>query len=175
MKFNRVLLKLSGEALMGENQFGIDNKKLDTYAKEIKTAHARGIEIEAGSTYVYTKDWIPDRAGTMWIEFQIINGPLAQTETVYVDEQRSEGLLSGISSINPVLLIIIFLLTVSLFGLLIFGLKSPEPRPSNLNQKQSVENSLSVTAGAENKPPQQMLGPYGAPEQAASPGENPYK
>jgi len=136
---------------------------------------ARGIEIEAGSTYVYTKDWIPDRAGTMWIEFQIINGPLAQTETVYVDEQRSEGLLSGISSINPVLLIIIFLLTVSLFGLLIFGLKSPEPRPSNLNQKQSVENSLSVTAGAENKPPQQMLGPYGAPEQAASPGENPYK
>ena len=30
---------------MGENQFGIDNKKLDTYAKEIKTAHERGIEI----------------------------------------------------------------------------------------------------------------------------------
>ena len=45
MKFNRVLLKLSGEALMGENQFGMDNKKLDTYAKEIKTAHERGIEI----------------------------------------------------------------------------------------------------------------------------------
>ena len=53
---------------------------------------ARGIQIEAGGTYVYSKDWIPDRAGTMWIEYQIINGPLAQSETVYVDEQRSEGI-----------------------------------------------------------------------------------
>ena len=45
MKFKRVLLKLSGEALMGDNQFGIDNKRLATYASEIKTAHEQGIEI----------------------------------------------------------------------------------------------------------------------------------
>ena len=38
MKYKRVLLKLSGEALMGDNQFGIDTKKLSAYADEIKTS-----------------------------------------------------------------------------------------------------------------------------------------
>jgi len=36
MKYKRILLKLSGEALMGEKQFGIDNNRLDEYAAEIK-------------------------------------------------------------------------------------------------------------------------------------------
>ena len=36
MKYKRILLKLSGEALMGEKNHGIDSIKLDTYAKEIK-------------------------------------------------------------------------------------------------------------------------------------------
>ena len=31
MKYRRVLLKLSGEALMGEKQFGIDNQQLALY------------------------------------------------------------------------------------------------------------------------------------------------
>ena len=136
---------------------------------------ARGIQIEAGSTYVYSKDWVPDRAGTMWIEFQIINGPQAQTETVYVDEQRSEGMLSGISSVNPVLLVVIFLLTVSLVGLLIFGLKTPQSKQWNANQKQFSDKALPEIPTAGKQSPQEMSGPYGAPEQAASPGENPYK
>ena len=34
MKYKRVLLKLSGEALMGEKQFGIDNKRIMQYAEE---------------------------------------------------------------------------------------------------------------------------------------------
>jgi len=36
MKYKRVLLKLSGEALMGEQQFGIDQNVLDRYAGEIE-------------------------------------------------------------------------------------------------------------------------------------------
>lgn len=37
MKYKRILLKLSGEALMGDKQFGIDNEILKQYAKEIKS------------------------------------------------------------------------------------------------------------------------------------------
>ena len=36
MKYKRILLKLSGEALMGDKQFGIDNKRLMKYAQDIK-------------------------------------------------------------------------------------------------------------------------------------------
>ncbi|MEC8611089.1 MAG: UMP kinase [Bacteroidota bacterium] len=45
MKYKRILLKLSGEALMGEKQFGIDTKKLSAYANEIKSAVDLGVEI----------------------------------------------------------------------------------------------------------------------------------
>ncbi|MDE0870253.1 MAG: hypothetical protein OSA21_08080 [Candidatus Poseidoniaceae archaeon] len=135
---------------------------------------ARGIQIEAGGTYLYSKDWIPDRAGTMWIEYQIINGPLAQSETVYVDEQRSAGIFSGISSVNPVLLVVIFLLTTSLVGLLIFGLKSPQAKQFEPNQQRAVKK-LPTIENQMKPPPQVQSGPYGAPEQVASPGENPYK
>ena len=45
MKHNRVLLKLSGEALMGDRSYGIDPKKLNIYAKEIKEIFDFGIEI----------------------------------------------------------------------------------------------------------------------------------
>ncbi|MBU2060432.1 MAG: UMP kinase [Bacteroidetes bacterium] len=36
MKYKRILLKLSGESLMGDKQFGIDNKRLSAYATQIK-------------------------------------------------------------------------------------------------------------------------------------------
>ena len=45
MKFKRILLKLSGESLMGNKQFGIDNDRLTQYANQIKEIHAMGIEI----------------------------------------------------------------------------------------------------------------------------------
>lgn len=45
MKYKRILLKLSGEALMGENQYGIDPQRLSEYAQEIKKIHALGVEI----------------------------------------------------------------------------------------------------------------------------------
>ena len=45
MKYKRVLLKLSGEALMGEKQFGIDNNRIMQYAEEVKSISEMGVEI----------------------------------------------------------------------------------------------------------------------------------
>ena len=45
MKYNRILLKLSGEALLGKNLYGIDNDRLMVYAKEIREIHKQGVEI----------------------------------------------------------------------------------------------------------------------------------
>ncbi len=45
MKYKRILLKLSGEALMGEKQYGIDIDRIAQYAKDIHAVHAKGIEI----------------------------------------------------------------------------------------------------------------------------------
>ncbi|KVV13194.1 UMP kinase [Flavobacterium sp. TMP13] len=45
MKYKRILLKLSGEALMGDLQYGIDPKRLGEYADEIKKIHDKGVEI----------------------------------------------------------------------------------------------------------------------------------
>ena len=45
MKYKRILLKLSGEALMGEQSHGIDPQRLDDYAKEIKAIYEMGIEL----------------------------------------------------------------------------------------------------------------------------------
>lgn len=45
MKYKRILLKLSGEALMGENQYGIDSNRLAEYATEIKKVVDLGVEV----------------------------------------------------------------------------------------------------------------------------------
>ncbi len=45
MKYKRILLKLSGEALMGKKQFGIDNNVLNNYAADIKSVVDLGIEV----------------------------------------------------------------------------------------------------------------------------------
>jgi len=43
--FKRILLKLSGEALMGSQNYGIDTLVAESVAKEIKTVHDLGVEI----------------------------------------------------------------------------------------------------------------------------------
>ena len=45
MKFHRILLKLSGESLMGEKKYGIDEKRLAEYAEQIKEVHDMGVQI----------------------------------------------------------------------------------------------------------------------------------
>ena len=44
-KYKRVLLKISGEALLGEQQFGIDPNPVEMIAKEIKSIYERGVEV----------------------------------------------------------------------------------------------------------------------------------
>ena len=45
MKYKRILLKLSGEALMGNRQYGIDPERLAEYAQDIKTITDKGVEV----------------------------------------------------------------------------------------------------------------------------------
>ena len=45
MKYKRILLKLSGEALMGEQSYGIDINRVQQYAKDIQQLHSLGVEI----------------------------------------------------------------------------------------------------------------------------------
>lgn len=45
MKYKRILLKLSGEALMGDRQYGIDPERLKEYAEEIKAVVELGVEV----------------------------------------------------------------------------------------------------------------------------------
>lgn len=45
MKYRRVLLKLSGESLMGSQSYGIDNDRIKEYAQEIKKVIESGVEL----------------------------------------------------------------------------------------------------------------------------------
>ena len=127
--------------------------------------HAQEIEIQSGGTGIFSHQWSPDREGTMWIEFVIINGPSAQTDTFYVEEESSGGLLGGFSEINPILLVIIFIFTVALVGLLIFGLRKPQDPRQRIagNQKQLPRLNQAQAAA------------YASQQHANSPGENPYQ
>jgi uridylate kinase len=44
-QFKRILLKLSGESLMGAKKYGIDEQRLAEYAEQIKEVHAMGVQI----------------------------------------------------------------------------------------------------------------------------------
>jgi len=44
-KFRRILLKMSGEGLMGTQEYGLDERVVERLAKEIKVAHDAGLEI----------------------------------------------------------------------------------------------------------------------------------
>ena len=45
VKFKRILLKLSGESLMGKQNYGIDAERLSDYARQIKEVHDMGVQI----------------------------------------------------------------------------------------------------------------------------------
>ena len=45
MQYKRILLKLSGEALMGNRQYGIDPERLAVYAEEIKSVIDLGVQV----------------------------------------------------------------------------------------------------------------------------------
>ncbi len=58
MKYKRILLKLSGEALMGDKTNGIDPIKLDNYSKEIKEIYNDGVQIAIVIGGENIRDWI---------------------------------------------------------------------------------------------------------------------
>ena len=45
LKYKRILLKLSGEALAGDKKFGISNDILDNFARQLKEVHDLGVEL----------------------------------------------------------------------------------------------------------------------------------
>ncbi len=45
LKYNRIMLKLSGESLMGKRGFGIDHNVLDFFASEVKKVHDIGVQV----------------------------------------------------------------------------------------------------------------------------------
>ena len=47
LKYKRILLKLSGESLMGTKGFGIDSKVLEFFAEEVKKVQTSLIKPEA--------------------------------------------------------------------------------------------------------------------------------
>ena len=156
-----VLIKNSGEA-SGFAQLVVERVESNGARTRI---HAQEIEIQSGGTGIFSHQWSPDREGTMWIEFVIINGPSAQTETFYVEEESSGGLLGGFGEINPVLLVIIFIFTVALVGLLIFGLRKPQTPRTNMPNNQKPLPRLNQAQAAA----------YASQQHANSPGENPYQ
>lgn len=44
-KYRKILLKISGEALLGDKSFGIDNKIIEQIAKELKEIHELGVKV----------------------------------------------------------------------------------------------------------------------------------
>ena len=129
---------------------------------------ARALTIQSGETVLYDYSWKPTRDGTMWLEINIVNGPSVQSSTVRVDEPRTEGVLGSIASVNSSLLVVVVLLSLSLAGLLVYGLRR-EPVPELAAQPSRP------TPPRQKAEPSNQQGPYGAPAEVSSPGENPYQ
>jgi uridylate kinase len=102
MKYKRILLKLSGESLMGKNNYGIDPDKVTAFVNEIKEIYKKGVEIGivigGGNIFRGLSD-----AGKMMNRIQgdfmgmlatVINGMALQS--VFINEGIEAELLSGI-------------------------------------------------------------------------------
>ena len=125
------------------------------------------MNIGAGEQMLFQTLWKPGRDGSQWLELSIVGGPSSQSPTVLVEEPRSDGVFGTISSVNPVLLVVVCLLMAGLVGLLVLGLRR-ENLPANKPppHANAVQNADAAPTGS---------GPYGSPQQAVSPGENPYE
>ena len=73
IRYKRVLLKLSGEALMGDGQYGIDPKVTDHLAKQVKELLAVGHEVGVvvGAWPALPVAWIAPRP-TTWACWQLL-------------------------------------------------------------------------------------------------------
>jgi hypothetical protein len=132
--------------------------------------HTQEVRVQSGGSGFFNHRWTPDRDGSMWIEFIIVGGPTSQTETFYASDGESDGFFGGIAEINPVLLIIIFLLIASLIGLIVFGLRTPS---ANNNQRLPPTKNYPKVGGQIPMPQQESH--YAQQQVVASPGDNPYQ
>ena len=73
MNYKRILLKLSGEALMGEKNFGIDHDRLNMYAQEIKETVEAGVEVA-----------IVIGGGNIFRGIQAVNGGIERVQGDYM-------------------------------------------------------------------------------------------
>jgi len=142
---------------------------------------AKEIYLEAGENVAYTHSWTPDRVGTMWIEFHIINGDSTQTATVHIDEAKSDGIVASFGEINPTLLTIIILLAVTLLGLITYGLKGNEMSGRKFNPAKQKRASISLPsiedfAKSKKQNEEEVLAQeaYSGLHDSSSPGQNPY-
>ena len=142
---------------------------------------AKEIHLEAVENMAYTHPWTPVRMGTMWIEFHIINGPSAQTATVHIDAAKSDGITANFDEINPVLLTIIILLSVTLLGLITYGLRGGDDSSRKFNpakQKRASKSLPSIAdfdkAKKQNEEEALAQDAYSGMHESSSPGENPY-
>ena len=77
-QFKRVMLKISGEALMGDKGFGLNPPTVERIAREVKSVHELGVEIcmvIGGGTYlgvckVVLKGW-SELLQTIWVCLQL--------------------------------------------------------------------------------------------------------
>ena len=132
--------------------------------------HTQEVKVQSGGSGFFNHRWTPDRDGSMWIEFIIVGGPTSQTETFYANDGESDGFFGGIAEINPVLLIVIFLLIASLIGLIAFGLRTPS---ANNNQRLPPNKNYPKAAGQIPMPQQESH--YAQQQVVTSPGDNPYQ
>jgi hypothetical protein len=132
--------------------------------------HTQEVKVQSGGSGFFNHRWTPDRDGSMWIEFIIVGGPTSQTETFYANDGESDGFFGGIAEINPVLLIVIFLLIASLIGLIAFGLRTPS---ANNNQRLPPNKNYPKAAGQIPMPQQESH--YAQQQVVTSFGDNPYQ
>jgi len=107
MKYKRILLKLSGEALMGDKEYSLDTDRIDLYAREIKKIHDLNIQIAVvigggnifrglkGNTFGIDRV----RGDYMGMLATVINGLALQS--AFENKGMKCTLLSGIQ-VNPV-------------------------------------------------------------------------
>jgi hypothetical protein len=132
--------------------------------------HTQEVKVQSGGSGFFNHRWTPDRDGSMWIEFIIVGGPDSRTETFYANDGESDGFFGGIAEINPVLLIVIFLLIASLIGLIAFGLRTPS---ANNNQRLPPTKNYPKVGGQIPMPQQESH--YAQQQVVTSPGDNPYQ
>ena len=93
MPYKRILLKLSGEALMGEKQFGIDHNRINQYANDIKELVDEGIEVA-----------IVIGGGNIFRGIQAVNGGIERVQGDYMGMLatviNSMALQSALEEIN---------------------------------------------------------------------------